>query len=110
MSSLLNEPSLGANEFFGVQPENQLNTLDKEDKRNYEPPETFIGGRAENPIRLPKTLPAKADPKFFAPELKKHKMRYEKTFAERNVVAFENWGVQLRKKKSHIGWELKQLD
>lgn len=112
MSSLLNEPSHDAGdfEFHGVQLENQLKTLDKEDKRQYEPPETFVGGREENPSKLPKTLPANADPKYYEPELKKHKMTYEKTFDERNVVAFENWGIQLRKKQIHTGWVLKPVE
>ena len=112
MQSLLNERSHDADDdhFHGVQPENQLKTLDKEDKSQYDPPEVFVGGRAENPSKLPKMLPAKADPKYYEPELKKHKMTYEKTFNERNVVAFENWGIHLRKKQIHTGWALKPAE
>jgi len=111
MQSLLNEGLRGtASEFFGIVAESQLKTLDKEDKSQYDPPEVFVGGRVENPNRLPKTLPAKINPKFYEPELKKHKMTYEKTFQERNVVAFENWGIHLRKKQTHVGWALKSVE
>ena len=84
MKSLLNERSHDADDdhFHGVQPENQLKTLDKEDKSQYDPPETFVGGRAENPSKLPKTLPAKADPKYYEPELKKDIAKSEYSYTE----------------------------
>jgi hypothetical protein len=97
-------------EFFGVVEDVPSYSMDDEDKDKYMPPRVFVGGDASRKPSLPKKLPAAADPKLFLSELKRTDHTYVKTFKTKKVVAFENWGIFLRDKKTHDGWELKPLD
>ena len=92
--------------FFGVGKTNVIQTLDKVNPAIYEPPEKFVGAERKAVPNSPNFLPMGGDPKFFEPELRRLKYHYEPQFVKRNIVVFENWGVQLREKKEQIGWLL----
>jgi hypothetical protein len=108
MPMIVPEDSSLNEEFQGVTPSRTINTIDNAERPKS--PEMFVGRENSRTPRLPKLLPAGSDPKKFEKELNRTKHTYERTFADRNVVAFENWGIQLKKKKVHTGWALKKLE
>lgn len=95
-------------EFNGVASNRQINTIDT--ARRPKSPEMFIGRENTKAPRVPRTLPVTSDPKKFEKELNRTKHTYEKTFADKSFVAFDNWSIQIKKKKVHTGWALKKLD
>ena len=108
MMKLPDDASNESDGFFGVVSNNKLNTID--DAERPKSPEMFVGRENSKTPRVPRVLPADADPKIYEKELNRTKHTYEKKFVERNVVAFENWGIRLVKKKVHTGWALKKMD
>lgn len=108
MMKLLDDDAVGESGFKGVVLSNKINKI--EDAEKPKSPETFVGREQKKIPRVPKTLPASADPKKYETELSRTKHTYEKVFKDMNVVSFENWGFNIQKKKVLKGWELKKLE